>query len=201
MGMVRIFKCVWKKPLMLIYMVNWCATTKIWMYNWVLQTQEMLVVKQVLGIAKKFACPRQRAEQRADLIFCTLVNVMLFLHAIGPGLSVGLFDNVKKKNLQCTWEGQCLWCLSGPARNHTEFIPTGNRISYLSAFTLLKTQGDWQGHIWDVNKLQHKHQLSLSGMASLTACRNHIDVPVCAQITVLFNIPREILQCQYYINI
>ncbi len=97
MGMVRIFKCVWKKPLMLIYMVNWCATTKIWMYNWVLPTQEMLVVKQVLGIAKKFACPRQRAEQRADLIFCTLVNVMLFLHAIGPGLSVGLFDNVKKK--------------------------------------------------------------------------------------------------------
>ncbi len=95
MGMVRIFKCVWKKPLMFIYMVNVYTTTKIWMYNWVLQTQEMLVVKQVLGIAKKSACPRQRA----DLIFCTLVNFMLFLRPIGPGLSVGLFDNVKKKKL------------------------------------------------------------------------------------------------------
>ncbi len=106
-----------------------------------------------------------------------------------------------KKTLKCTWEGQCLWCLSGPARNHTEFIPTGNRISYLSTFTLLKTQGDWQGHIWDVNKLQHKHQLSLSGMAFLTACRNHIDMPVCAQITVLFNIPRETSERHYNVNI
>ncbi len=67
-GSGNVFKCVWKKPLMLVYIFNWCATTKLWMYNWVLPTQEMLVVKQVLGFAKTSACPSQRAESRSHFL-------------------------------------------------------------------------------------------------------------------------------------
>ncbi len=194
MGMVRIFKCVWKKPLMLIYMVNLCTTTKIWMYNWVLQTQEMLVVKQVLGIAKKI-CMSQ-AESRSHFLHIGKFHAVFTCNR--SRLECWLVWSCKKKNLTMYLRGSMpvmpLWPSQKPYWVYT--YRESNFISFnlcIMHFTLLKTQGDWQGHIWDVNKLQHKHQLSLSGMASSTACRNHIDMPVCAQITMLFNIPREIL--------
>ncbi len=164
----------------------------------------MLVVKQVLGICKNILHVPVR-EQRADISSAHWEMSCVFA-SNRSRLSVGLVLMMEweknKKNIKMYLRGSMPVMPLRPSQKPLlSLYLQGIEFHIFQLSPLLKTQGDWQGHIWDVNKLQHKHQLSLSGMAFLTACRNHIDMPVCAQITVLFNIPRETSERHCNVNI